>query len=82
MSILAQPPATQQQLKLVRALMRQAELPTDRYTLMHRIPFVRAGLGEPPMDRDVDAHLRTLTLVQASALIVELRAHLGVDDED
>lgn len=67
---------------LIRRLFARNELPTRRFVLMHRIPFGKAGLPDPPVDRPVDPHLEKLTFAQASALIVSLRLQAGLSAGD
>lgn len=71
---------------LIRRLLSRNELPTRRFVLLHRIPFAKAGLPEPPVDRPIEPHLDKLTFAQASALIVALRLQAGLpaggDDDD
>lgn len=64
--------STPHQRLYIRTLMRELELSTHRFTYQHRGPFADAGLPEPVFDGDIDAHLRTLTKVEASALIKSL----------
>lgn len=74
--------STAHQRLYLRTLMREAELTTDRFTFQHRDPFKDAGLPEPAYGADIDAHLRTLSKPQASALIKALLMRCGRDDED
>ena len=68
--------ATAQQRLYARTLMQRLELSTHRFGFQHRSAFKAAGLGEPPLDKDVDAHLCALSKAEASALIKVLRARL------
>ena len=75
-------PCTPHQRLYMRTLMQRAELSTYRFSCMHRVPFKDAGLPEPPLDTDVDTHLRTLSMKDASALIDALKAYCGIEEED
>lgn len=73
---------TSHQRLYLRSLMIDAELSTVRFSYMHRKPFADAGLPEPPMDADVDAHLCTLDKEQGSRLIKALKSFAGHDDDE
>lgn len=73
---------TAHQRQYARILMTQLELSVDRFTCQHRVPFRAARLPEPPLDGDVDAHLRTLSKAQASHLVRALKAQTGEEDDD
>lgn len=61
--------ATDAQRNYIHTLLRRAELATDRFTFMHRVPWQHAGLPEPPFDGGIDAALRRLTKAEATRLI-------------
>lgn len=66
-------PSTSRQHQAIRSLLHALELPTDVITLMHRIPFGRAGIPQPRQGMQLDTALGDLTRVQASRLIDVLR---------
>jgi len=66
-------PCTPHQRLYIRTLLAQLEIDTRRCTIIHRRFWLGAGLQEPALGTDLDAHLCTLTRVQASALVAELR---------
>lgn len=66
----------------IRGLLKRNELPTQKFCLLHRIPFAAARLPDPPVDRPIEPHLQRLTFAQASALIAALKRQAGIEDED
>lgn len=82
----SEPMCSALQRDMIRRLFSRNELPARRFVLLHRIPFARAGLSDPPVECPVEPHLDSLTFAQASALIVALRLQAGLpaggDDDD
>lgn len=74
--------STPEQRDYIRRLLDATELSTDRFTYQHRIPWKDARLPEPPFNGDIDAHLRTLSKAQASALIRVLKLRADEADEE
>lgn len=68
--------ATDAQRNYIHTLLRRAELATDRFTFMHRVPWRHAGLPEPPFDGRIDAALRRLTKAEATRLIRSLEQEI------
>lgn len=66
----------------IERLFKKNELPTNKTALMHRIPFRAAGLPEPALDRPMTPLLSSLSIKQASALIVALKKQAGIEDDD
>jgi hypothetical protein len=58
-------------------LMGRLELPLDRITLMHRLPFERAGLVPREPGRQVDAVLCELNKGEAKRLADALIEQIG-----
>lgn len=65
--------ATPHQRQYIRCLLRDADLPTDRVTLMHKRLFERAKLPVPTPGTDVDSHLCAMNRAEAGRLIDALR---------
>lgn len=73
---------TAHQRQFVRVLLSKLDLSAVRFSYQHRIPWKTARLPEPEFDADIDANLRGLSKLQASALIRALKAQAGEDVED
>lgn len=68
--------STPNQRERIIALLRAAELSTDRFNHRHQRPFDAAGIPEPPYGSDVEAHVARLPRPHASALIEALKAQV------
>ncbi len=68
--------ATSHQRLRIRSQLIVLDLPTDRFTRLHRDAWTRADIALPPPGANVDDALYNLTNAQASALIDVLRAEL------
>lgn len=72
--------STPQQRLFIRRLLREAELPVNRVTILHRDLFARAGIDWVDYV-EMDGVLEALNKAQASRLIDQLRDDPESEDE-